>query len=96
MFQQASKSFRPDFVLVRQAPRDGAKDYRSTLLGFKFGGVPTINSLNSLLLFQASRVHKLFLRFHSMLHASTMKITRSISWLFVIMRAIVWLNFLLK
>lgn len=27
-------------------------DYRSTLLGFKFGGVPSINSLNSLLQFQ--------------------------------------------
>lgn len=51
---QTTRSFRPDFVLVRQAPRDGAKDYRSTLLGFKFGGVPSINSLNSLLQFQVS------------------------------------------
>ncbi|CRK91779.1 CLUMA_CG005411, isoform A [Clunio marinus] len=49
---KSSRSFRPDFVLVRQAPRDGVKDYRSTLLGFKFGGVPSINSLNSLLQFQ--------------------------------------------
>jgi synapsin len=49
---QATRSFRPDFVLVRQAPRDGSKDFRSTLLGFKFGGVPSINSLNSLLQFQ--------------------------------------------
>ncbi|EDS39023.1 synapsin [Culex quinquefasciatus] len=46
------KSFRPDFILVRQAPRDGAKDYRSTLLGLKYGGVPSINSLHSLYQFQ--------------------------------------------
>lgn len=46
------KSFRPDFILVRQAPRDGSKDYRSTLLGLKYGGVPSINSLHSLYQFQ--------------------------------------------
>ncbi|XP_055524862.1 synapsin [Wyeomyia smithii] len=46
------KSFRPDFILVRQAPRDGTKDYRSTLLGLKYGGVPSINSLHSLYQFQ--------------------------------------------
>ncbi|KXJ80389.1 hypothetical protein RP20_CCG025385 [Aedes albopictus] len=46
------KSYRPDFILVRQAPRDGAKDYRSTLLGLKYGGVPSINSLHSLYQFQ--------------------------------------------
>ncbi|XP_055618221.1 synapsin [Toxorhynchites rutilus septentrionalis] len=46
------KSFRPDFILVRQAPRDGARDHRSTLLGLKYGGVPSINSLHSLYQFQ--------------------------------------------
>ncbi|XP_053690602.1 synapsin [Sabethes cyaneus] len=46
------KSFRPDFILVRQAPRDGTKDHRSTLLGLKYGGVPSINSLHSLYQFQ--------------------------------------------
>ncbi|XP_055586585.1 synapsin [Uranotaenia lowii] len=46
------KTFRPDFIFVRQAPRDGAKDHRSTLLGLKYGGVPSINSLHSLYQFQ--------------------------------------------
>ncbi|XP_058056541.1 synapsin [Anopheles bellator] len=46
------KPFRPDFILVRQPPRDGSKDYRSTLLGLKYGGVPSINSLHSLYQFQ--------------------------------------------
>ncbi|XP_031625533.1 synapsin [Contarinia nasturtii] len=46
------RSFRPDFVLIRQPPRDGSRDYRSTLLGLKFSGVPSINSLNSVYQFQ--------------------------------------------
>lgn len=46
--------FRPDFVLIRQPPRDGTRDYRSTLLGLKYGGVPSINSLNALYQFQVT------------------------------------------
>ncbi|KAL9899135.1 LOW QUALITY PROTEIN: synapsin [Glossina fuscipes fuscipes] len=46
------RMFRPDFVLIRQPPRDGANDYRSTILGLKYGGVPSINSLNSVYQFQ--------------------------------------------
>lgn len=49
---QVARSFRPDFVLIRQPPRDGSRDFRSTLLGLKFGGVPSINSLNSVYQFQ--------------------------------------------
>lgn len=51
---KVARSFRPDFILVRQPPRDGIKDYRSALLGLKYGGVPSINSLNSLYQFQVS------------------------------------------
>lgn len=51
---QVVRSFRPDFVLIRQPPRDGSRDYRSTLLGLKFGGVPCINSLNSVYQFQVT------------------------------------------
>lgn len=51
-----AKPFRPDFILVRQPPRDGSKDYRSTLLGLKYGGVPSINSLHSLYQFQVSHL----------------------------------------
>ncbi|XP_061401421.1 synapsin-like [Musca vetustissima] len=46
------RMFRPDFVLIRQPPRDGANDYRSTILGLKYGGVPSINSLHSIYQFQ--------------------------------------------
>lgn len=52
---QVARSFRPDFVLVRQPPRDGSRDYRSTLLGLKFGGVPSINSLHAVYQFQVKR-----------------------------------------
>lgn len=46
------RSFRPDFFLCRQSVRDGGKDYRNVLLGLNIGGVPSINSLNSLYNFQ--------------------------------------------
>lgn len=51
---KTTRSFRPDFVLVRQPPRDGSNDARSLLLGLKYGGVPSINSLHSLYQFQVS------------------------------------------
>lgn len=46
--------FRPDFVLVRQNLRDAGEEYRSILLGLKFGGVPSINSLNAIYNFHVS------------------------------------------
>ncbi|GFQ86874.1 synapsin [Trichonephila clavata] len=47
------RSFRPDFLLIRQHVRDaGHEDYRNLLLGFKYGGVPSVNSLHSLYNFQ--------------------------------------------
>ncbi|GAB0090589.1 hypothetical protein DMENIID0001_053270 [Sergentomyia squamirostris] len=49
---KVARSFKPDFVLVRQPPRDGSRDSRSALLGLKFGSVPSINSLASLYQFQ--------------------------------------------
>jgi len=52
--KQVARSFRPDFVLIRQPPRDGSSDFRSTILGLKYGGVPSINSLHSIYQFQVS------------------------------------------
>ncbi|TDG43847.1 hypothetical protein AWZ03_009711 [Drosophila navojoa] len=49
---RVARSFRPDFVLIRQPPRDGSSDFRSTILGLKYGGVPSINSLHSIYQFQ--------------------------------------------
>ncbi|XP_077285119.1 synapsin [Arctopsyche grandis] len=49
---KVTRCFRPDFVLVRQNLRDAGEDYRSLLLGLKFGGVPSINSLNAIYNFQ--------------------------------------------
>ncbi|XP_037946754.1 synapsin [Teleopsis dalmanni] len=49
---RVARSFRPDFVLIRQPPRDGSNDFRSTILGLKYGGVPSINSLHSIYQFQ--------------------------------------------
>lgn len=44
------RSFRPDFVLVRQSVRGigPREDYRNILLGLQFGNVPSINSLTSI------------------------------------------------
>lgn len=55
IYLQVARSFRPDFVLIRQAPRDGSRDFRSTLLGLKFGGVPSINSVNAVYQFQVNK-----------------------------------------
>lgn len=49
---QVSKTFRPDFLLVRQHVRDAHHDYRPLLLGLRYGGVPSINSIHSLYNFQ--------------------------------------------
>jgi synapsin len=48
------RSFRPDFVLIRQNLKDAGEDYKNLLLGFKFGGVPSINNINAIYNFQAS------------------------------------------
>lgn len=46
------RSFRPDFLLVRQNLRDAGEDNKNLLLGFKYGGVPSINNLNAIYNFQ--------------------------------------------
>nr|CAD7405979.1 unnamed protein product [Timema cristinae] len=46
------RSFRPDFLLVRQNLRDAGEDNRNLLLGFKFGGVHSINTLHAIYNFQ--------------------------------------------
>lgn len=51
---KVARSFRPDFVLVRQNLRDAGEDYKNLLLGFKYGGVPTINNLNAIYNFAVS------------------------------------------
>ncbi|CAF4779597.1 unnamed protein product [Pieris macdunnoughi] len=49
---KVTRCFKPDFVLVRQNVRDAGSDHRALLLGLKFGGVPSVNSLNSIYHFQ--------------------------------------------
>ena len=48
------RSFRPDFLLVRQNLRDANEDYRNLLLGFKYGNIPSVNSLDSIYQFQVT------------------------------------------
>ena len=50
------RSFRPDFLLVRQNLRDAKDDYRNLLLGFKYGNIPSVNSLESIYQFQARKL----------------------------------------
>lgn len=51
---KVARSFRPDFILVRQNLRDAGEDYKNLLLAFKYGGVPTINNLNAIYNFAVS------------------------------------------
>ncbi|KAK7078530.1 Asparaginyl-tRNA synthetase, cytoplasmic (Asparagine--tRNA ligase) (AsnRS) [Halocaridina rubra] len=47
-----SKSFKPDFVLIRQNLKDAGENHKNILLALKFGGVPSINSINAIYNFQ--------------------------------------------
>ncbi|EPY77450.1 hypothetical protein CB1_001262007 [Camelus ferus] len=44
------RSFKPDFILVRQHAYSMAlgEDYRSLVIGLQYGGLPAINSLYSI------------------------------------------------
>ncbi|ELU06331.1 hypothetical protein CAPTEDRAFT_158296 [Capitella teleta] len=42
------RSFKPDFVLVRQHVRDANENWKNIILGLQYGGIPSLNSLNSI------------------------------------------------
>ncbi|XP_067854759.1 synapsin-2b [Heptranchias perlo] len=44
------RSFKPDFIIVRQHPFSMAEneDYRSIIIGLQYGGLPSVNSLESI------------------------------------------------
>jgi len=46
------RSFKPDFLLVRQNVRDIDEDHRNILLGFQYGNLPSVNTLDSIYNFQ--------------------------------------------
>ncbi|TGZ52463.1 Synapsin [Temnothorax longispinosus] len=48
------RSFKPDFVLIRQNLRDAGEDYKNLLLGLMYGGVPSVNNLTAIYNFQVS------------------------------------------
>lgn len=50
-----SRSFKPDFVLVRQNLRDAGEDYKNLLLGLMYGGVPSVNNLTAIYNFQVRK-----------------------------------------
>lgn len=45
------RSFRPDFILIRQPIRDASRDYRHLLLALMYANIPAVNSLESLYTF---------------------------------------------
>ncbi|XP_050305081.1 synapsin [Anthonomus grandis grandis] len=49
---RVGRSFRPDFLLVRQNLKDAGEDHKKLLLAFKLGGVPSINNLDAIYNFQ--------------------------------------------
>ncbi|XP_043477570.1 synapsin [Leptopilina heterotoma] len=46
------RSFKPDFVLIRQNLRDASEDHKNLLLGLMYGGVPSVNNLTAIYNFQ--------------------------------------------
>ncbi|XP_012243220.1 synapsin [Bombus vosnesenskii] len=46
------RSFKPDFVLIRQNLKDAGEDNKNLLLGLMYGGVPSINNLTAIYNFQ--------------------------------------------
>jgi len=46
------RSFKPDFLLLRQNLKNATEDFKNILLGFQFGGLPSLNSLTSVYNFQ--------------------------------------------
>lgn len=48
------RSFKPDFVLIRQPIKNGNLDFTSILTGFAYCNLPTINSIQSIYQFQVS------------------------------------------
>lgn len=48
------RSFKPDFVLIRQPIKNGNLDFSAILTGFAYCNLPTINSINSIYQFQVS------------------------------------------
>jgi hypothetical protein len=42
------KSFRPDFLLIREHARNFDNDWRRILIGLKYGNIPSVNSIDSI------------------------------------------------
>ena len=42
-----SRSFKPDFLLIRQHPVDANENWKSIILGLHYGGIPGVNSLDA-------------------------------------------------
>ena len=42
-----NRTFRPDFVLIRQHLKDMEHDYRPLILGLSYGGVNAVNSIHA-------------------------------------------------
>jgi len=49
---RSASHIKPDFLLIRQNLRDAGENYKNLLLGFRYGGVPSINSIESIYNFQ--------------------------------------------
>ena len=43
-----NRSFKPDFLVVRQSTCDANENWKNFLMGFLYGGVPSLNSLHAL------------------------------------------------
>lgn len=70
------RSFKPDFLLIRQNLRDAREDFRNLLLGFKYSDVPSINSLESVYNFQVSQ----FSFFPDFLPPNLFNIEKTLKW----------------
>ena len=53
------RSFKPDFVLIRQNLRDASEDNKNLLLGLMYGGIPSVNNLPAIYNFQVNTSSRL-------------------------------------
>ena len=64
-------NLKPDFLLIRQNLRDAGENYKNLLLGFRYGGVPSVNSIESIYNFQVKKKYTMVWQQLSEIRADT-------------------------
>lgn len=74
------RSFKPDFVLIRQNLKDAGEDNKNLLLGLMYGGVPSINNLTAIYNFQVWTLRELTTTLKILRIKETIKNFNNFAW----------------